>query len=127
MIVPAELDLYLRRNDNPFYMRVNMSEEGLPVNLNGYYLRMNIRKYKGATGTPDLIATSSAQAPNSRLVVANGYWEMFLTKTAIDALPLAAKLGESRVMYYDILFTDINGYENAWYEGKIFIDPGVTI
>lgn len=127
MILPAVIDLYLRRNDNPFYLRVNVTDgSGVPFDLTGYGIRMEIRKFRGQPGTPDLTVSTSGLGTTSRMVAGNGFWELFLRKNDITNLPLSTKTGESRIMYYDILFRDIPGNENAWYEGKVHVEPGVT-
>lgn len=126
MIIPARIDLTVRRNDNPFNLHVNVTEDDLPLNLAGYAMRMEVRSYKGAAGSALLTASTGNPATTPRIIAGNGYWELIIPRSDIRALPVAARLGDPRTFYYDILVRDLQTNENAWYEGRFDVDPGVT-
>jgi hypothetical protein len=148
---PRRLDLTIRRNDNPWRARFKMFDRhGSPLDMTGYGAKLQLRLYEGMPGIPNLALSVpiysyfldslgnrrtfslgerwvTRDAPGaSDITMASYGFDVVIEAADILGIPSNWAIGEALRLSYDILITDPDGNENAWFEGEMRVRDGVT-
>ena len=137
MITPFERDFYVQRRapfpeNTPFIL--SDDETGLPIDLTGATITMEIRLYEGATGSALLSISTAGASPNSRIVISSGEDGAFLpiiTEADHEALPAGpdphpTTLRSTARFRYDIKVTPATGVAFIAGSGIYYVQAGVT-
>lgn len=112
--LPETHDFYIRKGNDisePFGFT---DEEGRPIDLTGWGIKAQLRAKKKRT------ATLLAEFGIDRAKEAEGLIALTLTEVVSGAL--AGKKG-----YYDILLTDLAGFDETYVSGEVTLIDTVTV
>lgn len=124
-MTPTNLTITMRRNENPYTQRFNVTDDGVPVDMTPYVIRMFVRLRPGAPGDPLLSVTTVASAAGSVFVADATGFELEIYKDDLDAIPQDTVEGEPFVGAYDMLMSGPGGDE-VWFYGDFVVVEGVT-
>lgn len=119
MLQPLQIDLVARRNAD-FKETINLSVDGVAIDLTSLTLAMQIRDHFGSTGTFLLEPTVTVTDP------ADGIFVIDIPQESVDSLPITVtRLDESPSYVYDIRVTYPDGFIEVLMEGKFTTRLGV--
>ena len=131
-MTPSRLPLTLWRNDDPYRVRFNISEDGVPLDMTAHDALMHVRLRPGAPGDPLLAISTVATADGSVITLDDEGFELVIYRQDIlpppdtdftqDTVEAADFEGS-----YDILITTPEGDTNPWYYGDFVIKEWVTV
>lgn len=119
---PQATDLSVQWNED-YYREWALVDptSGLPIDLTGCSVAMQVRANAGLTSAALLTATCAViDAPN-------GVWSESIPKAALQAAVTANASPQATVTWaYDVRITDDAGTTRIWRVGQFIIQPGVT-
>jgi len=119
MIVPIDVTLILRGDDNPFRLPIVFTDEtDAPIDMTAWGAKAEVRQYPGQDGAA-LISITTTAAGGSQIVRSASGVEVRISRAAIQGLPGPAKKGEDAHFVWGLLLTSPNGDQNCWAEGAV--------
>lgn len=105
------------------------------VDLTGADMRLQIRLYRNAPGTPviDLSTVTNGNAEGLRLIgveQVNGKpvstVALVINETTMEGTPFMGEAGDDSMFAYDMQVTPPGGYKQVWLEGEFWVLAAVT-
>ncbi len=105
------------------------------VDLTGADMRLQIRLYRNAPGTPviDLSTVTNGNAEGLRLIgveQVNGKpvstVALVINETTMESTPFMGEAGDDSMFAYDMQVTPAGGYKQVWLEGEFWVLAAVT-
>jgi hypothetical protein len=126
-MVPARVDITLRRN-TPFVEDwIFLDEAGRPFDFTGWTGKLEIRRFGAEPGAARISLTGGTGLeglyfyPGDRTRIRVG-----IDQPTIAALPEPTQSGGSVALVYDLIMADPSGLKQAFREGTVIVLPGVT-
>lgn len=130
-MTPTKLALTMRRNENPMSLRFDITDDGTPVDMTPYVIRLQVRLRPGAVGDALLTVTTSASVAGSVITPDTAGFDLVIYKADLVNMPAGLPNGEVNgtdpfIGAYDILMSGPGGDE-PWYYGDFILYEGVVI
>lgn len=134
MTTPSRVDIEAWRNADyveTWTVAASIDANGVvinPVDITGWSAALQVRLYGLAGGSALISLTTVTTAVQGLRLIepAAGQIEVRITKSSLEALPPAPKVGGSIAFSYDLVLTDPTGVKSVYATGNFTVNPGVT-